>query len=127
MNTNFDDGNLKRFKDRMEEVVLPRRVLLRSALAVGCGLLLPAILIGCDSKNGVSSTGAGPAGSPDTGADSAAPVAPGKMTQASVQYQTQPKGAQKCGGCANFIAESSTCRVVEGQISPDAWCILWAT
>jgi hypothetical protein len=43
-----------------------------------------------------------------------------------VQYQTQPKGDQKCGGCLHFIAESNTCKLVEGQISPDGWCILWA-
>jgi len=26
----------------------------------------------------------------------------------------------------NFIAESNTCKLVEGQISPDGWCVLWA-
>jgi hypothetical protein len=43
-----------------------------------------------------------------------------------VQYQTQPKGEQKCAGCQHFIAESNACKLVEGQISPDGWCILWA-
>jgi hypothetical protein len=126
MNTNIDNGNPKRFKVTMEEEIVPRRMVLKSALAVGCGLLLPSILIGCDSKKSDSSTGAAPAGSPDTRADSAAPVAPGKVTPASVQYQTQPQGVQKCSGCAHFIAESNTCMLVEGRISPDAWCTLWA-
>jgi hypothetical protein len=56
----------------------------------------------------------------------AAPVAFSSfLSQASVQYQDQPKGDQKCDGCLHFIAESNTCKVVEGQISPNGWCILW--
>jgi len=132
MNTDIDEGNRKPFKDKMKEEIPPRRVVLRGALAVGCGLLLPAALFGCDSKKGETSTGAAPAGAPDTpatapdtSADAAAPAA-GKVSQASVQYQTQPKGEQKCGGCLHFIAESNTCKLVEGQISPDGWCTLWA-
>ncbi len=42
-----------------------------------------------------------------------------------MQYQAQPKGEQKCSGCLNFIAESNTCKLVDGQISPDGWCSLW--
>jgi hypothetical protein len=126
MKTVIDEDNSKQFKDRLEEAIPPRRAVLRGALAVGCGLLLPAVLFGCDSKKGDSSTGAAPAGSPDTGADSAAPAEAGKVTQASVQYQTQPKGEQKCSGCMHFIAESNTCKLVEGQISPAGWCTLWA-
>lgn len=126
MNMDIDEGNRKQFKDKMKEEIPPRRVVLRGALAVGCGLLLPAALFGCDSKKGENSTGAAPAGSPATSADSAAPAATGKVSQASVQYKTQPKGEQKCGNCVNFIAESNTCKLVEGQISPDGWCTLWA-
>jgi len=139
MNTDIDEGNRKPFKGAVIEEIPPRRVVLRGALAVGCGLLLPAALFGCDSKKGETSTGAAPAGSPPTStnaaapdsspapsAESAAPAAPAKVSQASVQYQTQPKGDQKCGGCLHFIAESNTCKLVEGQISPDGWCILWA-
>ena len=70
--------------------------------------------------------GAAPAGSPATSADSAAPAATSKVSQASVQYQAQPKGEQKCGGCLNFIAESNTCKLVAGQVSPEGWCSLWA-
>jgi hypothetical protein len=129
MHTCIDHKNPERLSDRMAEVVPPRRVVLSNALAVGCGLLLPAILIGCDSKKGESATAAAPADAPDTGADasadSAAPVAPGKVTQASVQYQNQPKGVQQCGICAHFVAETNTCKLVEGQISPDGWCLLW--
>jgi hypothetical protein len=48
-----------------------------------------------------------------------------KVTQASVQYQSQPKGDRKCSDCQHFIAESQTCKLVEGQINPEGWCALW--
>jgi hypothetical protein len=48
------------------------------------------------------------------------------MAQANVQYQMQPKGDQKCGNCTNFIAESNTCTQVDGTVSPEGWCIIWA-
>ena len=31
-----------------------------------------------------------------------------------------------CGNCLNFVAGSNTCKVVEGQVSPEGWCIFWA-
>ena len=137
MNRTIIEGNWRQHKDNtheasskeecmIEDKVLPRRIVLRGALAVGCGLLLPTIFSGCDSKKGADSTSsvpASPAAAPS--ADSAAPAPMGKATQASVQYQTQPKDEQKCSGCMNFIAESNTCKLVDGQISPDGWCILW--
>lgn len=133
METDIDEGNRKQFDDGVKEEVRSRRVVLRGALAVGCGLLLPAALFGCNSKKDESSTGAAPdtgSAAPDSpptpSADAAAPAEAGKMSQASVQYQTQPKGEQKCGGCLHFIAESNSCKLVEGQISPDGWCSLWA-
>jgi len=125
MNQDIDKGNKEQFKARGDEEIPPRRMVLRGALAMGCGLLLPAALFGCDSKKGETSTGAAPAGAPDTSADTAAPAA-AKVSQASVQYQTQPKGEQKCSGCLHFIAESNACTLVEGQISPDGWCTLWS-
>ncbi len=91
--------------------MLSRRALLRGALAVGCSLLLPASF----SVNAAPATGANPA----------APAAAKKVTKASVHYQTHPKGEQKCSRCANFIAESKTCKRVEGQINPEGWCVLW--
>lgn len=125
MNKDIEEGNRKPFTGAVIEEIPPRRVVLRGALAVGCGLLLPAALFGCDSKKGESSTGTAPTGSPATSTDPAPPAA-AKVSPASVQYQTQPKGDQKCDGCLHFIAGSNTCTLVEGQISPDGWCILWA-
>ena len=48
-----------------------------------------------------------------------------KVPQASVQYQQQPKGDQKCSTCVNFVAESKPCKLVDGQINPEGWCVLW--
>ena len=119
----------------MKEENLPRRAVLRGVLALGCGLFLPGLLSGCDSKQGASPAGgSAPATPPATpsatpsaaGAASTTPAASGKVSQASVQYQAQPKDAKKCGDCLHFIAESSTCKLVEGQINPEGWCILWA-
>lgn len=110
----------------MNEETPSRRAVLRGALTVGCSLFLPAALFGCDSKPKPSSGSAVPAApaasAPATAADSAAPK---KVSQASVQYQAQPKGELKCSGCANFIADSNTCKLVEGQISSEGWCALW--
>ena len=106
----------------MKETIPFRRVVLRGALALGCGICLPIAFSGCDSKKGANSGASTPGAAGSGGA--AAPAAV-KVSQASVQYQTQPKGELKCKDCANFIAASSTCKVVEGQISPDGWCTMW--
>lgn len=110
-----------------------RRVVLRGALAVGGGLCLPVVLLGCDAKKNGDSDNAAPAsppaspptGSADPNANTTAPPTAKKLPPASVQYQAQPKGDQKCSGCAHFIVESSTCKLVDGQISPEGWCSLW--
>jgi len=103
-----------------------RRVVLRGALVVGCGLWVPITLSGCDSRKEASPTSSAPAASPPTGSGSGAAPASAKATQASVQYQAQPKGDQKCADCRHFIAESNACAVVDGQISPEGWCSLWS-
>lgn len=113
----------------MNDEIQSRRAVLRSALAVGCSLLIPAALIGCGSKQGetsASSAPASPAPASSAGIEPAAPETSGKATQASVQYQAQPKGEQKCDGCMHFLADSGTCVVVDGQIAADGWCSLWA-
>ena len=47
-----------------------------------------------------------------------------KMAQTNAGYQAQPKGDQKCSGCALF-KEPSSCVMVDGTISPDGWCKLF--
>lgn len=120
------------------EVDVPsRRIVLRGALAAGCSLLLPTALMGCDSPQQMGSadtdtlppaTGPGAVSplNPPSDQMAAAPTEAVKSSQASVQYQAQPKGEQKCSNCMNFIAESNTCKRVEGTVSPQGWCIIWA-
>lgn len=114
-----------------------RRIVLRGALAAGCSLLLPASLLGCSKEEagtaGTAGTEPPPAPAPEMAApaapppmESAAPSGPAKVSQASVQYQGQPKDGKACADCMHFIAESNTCKLVEGEISPTGWCTLWA-
>ena len=88
---------------------LSRRDVLRAALVAGCSLFVPIAIF-------------------STPANGAEPVAATgkKVAKAGVKYQNKPKGAQKCSTCTNYIAASKTCKRVEGTISPDGWCILWA-
>lgn len=48
-----------------------------------------------------------------------------KATQKSVKYQDTPKGNQACENCALFEAPSS-CKTVDGTISPQGWCMVYA-
>lgn len=118
---------------------LQRRTVLRGLLAAGCALCLPMVT-GCE-RNPSPGTNASP---PDAGggqAPSAMPpgtsAQPGgtgpagesagvKLSQAAAEYQDQPKGDQSCDKCMHFISGSGTCKVVEGQVSPQGWCKLWA-
>lgn len=109
----------------MENEDLSRRNVLRSALAIGCGLWLPIVISGCDSKKTATPSSEAPGSAPPNTTGSAGMGAPAKVPQANVQYQVQPQGDQKCSACVNFIAESNTCTLVDGQISPEGWCSLW--
>jgi hypothetical protein len=48
-----------------------------------------------------------------------------KISQAAAKYQTTPKGPQSCAVCVNFQPPTS-CRFVDGTISPNGWCTLFA-
>jgi hypothetical protein len=52
-------------------------------------------------------------------------AAQSKMPKAQANYQETPQGDQRCGNCAHFIAAENACALVEGEISPQAWCQLW--
>jgi hypothetical protein len=105
-----------------------RRIILISTLAAGATF----VLHGCKGKQEEAATG-GESGASPTGGAPAAPEAARpmdqeptpKMSQEGAQYQNEPLGEQKCANCTNFIADSKTCKVVEGEISPNGWCILW--
>jgi hypothetical protein len=47
-----------------------------------------------------------------------------KMSEAAVGYQNSPKNGQSCAGCNLFVAPSS-CKTVDGTISPEGWCKIW--
>lgn len=110
-----------------------RRTILRGAVITGCAIGFP-LLWGCKPKESAN-TATPPTevpppttSSPPTNTDSSAPSenSGGKMSKAMAQYQSQPKGEQQCSNCMHFLAESNACTLVEGQIEPQAWCILWA-
>jgi len=47
-----------------------------------------------------------------------------KMSQATAQYQDRPRGGLSCIGCT-FFQRPRSCKVVEGDISPNGWCRLF--
>ena len=47
-----------------------------------------------------------------------------KASKAAMKYQDKPNGDQKCSNCLQFEPPAS-CKVVEGKISPDGYCIAW--
>jgi hypothetical protein len=49
-----------------------------------------------------------------------------KLSQADAKYQTTPSGDHRCEGCANFQPPNG-CKFVQGDISPNGWCQLFAT
>ena len=53
-----------------------------------------------------------------------------KASKQAMQYQDQPKNGQKCDSCVQFVpgtkpGANGTCKVVDGPISPDGWCIAY--
>lgn len=114
-----------------------RRSVLRGVLAAGCALGVPG-LWGCEQKAPPAGPAATGAAAPASGTPSStAPTAPAsspetppassaKVSKEAAQYQEQPKADQQCSNCMQFLADSNTCKLVEGPISPQGWCSLWA-
>ena len=55
----------------------------------------------------------------------------GKASQAVAMYQTTPHGKDQCDNCIHFIPgktpkDAGTCKVVEGVIVPQGWCVMYA-
>lgn len=53
------------------------------------------------------------------------------LDKASVQYQEEPKGDQRCDNCVFWIPDDDGdgmggCQQVKGSIAPEAWCAIWA-
>jgi hypothetical protein len=58
-------------------------------------------------------------------------AADAKASKQVMKYQDHPQGAQRCDNCLQFIPGKSPkakgqCKVVEGDIDPQGWCIAWA-
>ena len=58
-------------------------------------------------------------------------VAEAKGSQAQFKYQSKPNGKQKCSNCTLFIpgktaTADGTCKVVDGTISPNGYCIAYS-
>ena len=48
----------------------------------------------------------------------------GKMSQKAAHYQDDPKNGKDCAGCKIFEPPHG-CKLVDGNISPKGWCMLW--
>ncbi|MEO7128965.1 MAG: high-potential iron-sulfur protein [Rhodoferax sp.] len=54
-----------------------------------------------------------------------------KASQAVAMYQPTPHGKDQCDNCIHFIPGKTpkaigTCKVVEGNIAPQGWCVMYA-
>ncbi len=47
-----------------------------------------------------------------------------KISQSAVAYQTSPKDDRSCSNC-NLFQAPSTCKTVDGTVSPNGWCKIW--
>lgn len=48
-----------------------------------------------------------------------------KISKAAVAYQDHPQGDKRCGKCLQFVPPDS-CKMVDGTISPQGYCRLFA-
>ena len=48
-----------------------------------------------------------------------------KMSKRAAQYQDEPKGIAMCATCSLFV-EPHSCKLVEGDVSPNGWCNAYA-
>jgi hypothetical protein len=88
-----------------------RRLLLGRMLSFGAALSVFPVV----SAHGNDTASGGQLGAAET-----------KVPKAQVKYQEQPNGDQKCVNCAHFESLSGSCKLVQGVISQDAWCLLWS-
>jgi hypothetical protein len=47
-----------------------------------------------------------------------------KASKESMKYQDKPNGDKQCSNCMQFVPPNS-CKVVEGSISPQGYCLSW--
>jgi len=49
-----------------------------------------------------------------------------RLSRAAVHFETSASNGNNCGACKHFLAPSS-CRFVEGSVSSDCSCWIWAS
>lgn len=54
-----------------------------------------------------------------------APKAHAKGSKTQFKYQDTPKNGETCKECMFFEPDTNTCKIVEGNISPEGWCTLY--
>jgi hypothetical protein len=47
-----------------------------------------------------------------------------KASKETMKYQDKPNGDKQCSNC-NFFVSPDGCKIVEGTISPQGYCISW--
>jgi hypothetical protein len=47
-----------------------------------------------------------------------------KISKQQAMYRDRPNGKQKCSKCVHFM--NGRCSIVEGEISPNGWCMHFA-
>jgi anaerobic selenocysteine-containing dehydrogenase len=51
-------------------------------------------------------------------------LAQGKVSKEAMKYQDKPNAEKQCSNCSLFVAPNS-CKVVDGTISPNGYCVAW--
>ena len=58
------------------------------------------------------------------------PAVAAKVARDIVQYRDEPRNGKVCAGCWAYVPgpnpERGLCRVVEGSISPNGWCMAFS-
>ena len=54
-----------------------------------------------------------------------------KTAKSAVGFQAHPNGKFSCGSCTSFLPsqdpnKAGACKIVDGDIPPDGWCVLYA-
>ena len=47
-----------------------------------------------------------------------------KASKESMKYQDKPNGDKQCSNCS-FFTPPNGCKIVEGTISPQGYCVAW--
>jgi hypothetical protein len=86
---------------------------------------LPSRPAPCSRRSLLLAAGAAAAAAATGVAAPAEAVAAMKISEAAVAYQDHPNGDKECSKCLQFLPPSS-CRMVDGTISPHGYCRIFA-